>query len=108
MSGYLGRLVEKELRRRAGRQVAGISLDQPEPEQALGALVEVRASIDAIAGRLARSEISHGASWGDVGRSLRLSGDAAQAAYEGLMKVSRRHDVRAPLRSQLRGRLSSH
>lgn len=45
---------------------------------------EVRAAIDeldAIAGRLARSAISHGASWADVGSSLRLSGDAAWATH---------------------------
>jgi hypothetical protein len=84
VSGYLGRLVERELRRRAGRHVAGISVEQLEPEQALVALAEARASIDeldAIAGRLARSAIAQGASWADVASSLRLSRGAAQAAY---------------------------
>jgi hypothetical protein len=84
VSRYLGRLVERELRRRAGRPVGGVDVDQPEPEQALGALAEVRASIDeldGIAGRLARSATKHGASWADVASSLRLSSGAAQAAY---------------------------
>lgn len=85
VAAYLGRLVDAEVRRRAGRQVAGVSVDLAEPEQALAALAEVRASIDEldhIAGRLARSASAHGASWADVGSSLRLSGDAAQRAYE--------------------------
>lgn len=84
VSGYLGRLVEKELGRRAGRPVGATDVSQPEPDQALGALTEVRASIDeldGIAGRLARSAVAHGASWADVASSLRLSGPAAQAAY---------------------------
>lgn len=86
VSRYLGRLVEKELRRRAGRPVGDVGVDQPEPDQALSALAEVRASIDeldGIAGRLARSATRHGGSWADVASSLRLSGDAAKAAYAG-------------------------
>jgi hypothetical protein len=85
VSGYLGRLVDKELCRRAGRPIAGLDLDQPEPEQALGALAEVRASIDeldGIAGRLARAAAAHGASWADVASSLRMTPQAARAAYE--------------------------
>lgn len=86
VSGYLGRLVEKELGRRAGHPVGAVDVSQPEPGQALGALAEVRASIDeldAIAGRLARSAVAHGASWADVASSLRLSAQAAQAGYAG-------------------------
>lgn len=85
VSGYLGRLVEKELQRRAGRPVAGVDPGQPEPKQALVALAEVRASIeelDRIAGRLARSATKHGASWADVASSLRMTSDAARSAYE--------------------------
>lgn len=85
VSRYLGRLVEKELQRREGRRVAGVDLGQPEPEQALVALAEVRASIcelDAIAGRLARSATASGASWADVGSSLGLTRDAARSAYD--------------------------
>lgn len=85
VSGYLARLVEKELQRREGRPVAGVDLGQPEPEQALGALAEVRASIDeldGIAGRLARSATKHGASWADVASSLRMTSEAARSAYD--------------------------
>lgn len=84
VSGYLARLVEKELRRRAGRPVEGVDLAEPEGEQALAALAEVRASIDEldrIAGRLARSATRHGASWADVASSLQLTQDAARSAY---------------------------
>lgn len=84
VSAYLGRLVEKELGRRAGNPIGVVDVTQPEPGQALNALTEVRASIDeldAIAGRLARSAVAHGASWTDVASSLRLSGQAAHAAY---------------------------
>jgi hypothetical protein len=55
VAAYLGRLVEREVQRRATREIAGVSLDAPEPDQALAALAEVRASIDEldrIAGRL--------------------------------------------------------
>jgi hypothetical protein len=85
VAAYLGRLVEREVRRRQGREVAGVSLEMPEPDQALAALAEVRASIDEldqIAGRLVRSAVAHGASWHDVGSSLRLSPEQAQSAYE--------------------------
>lgn len=84
VAAYLGRLVETEVRRRAGRQVAGVSLDLAEPDQALAALAEVRASIDEldhIAGRLARAATAHGGAWADVGSSLRLSTEAARRAY---------------------------
>ncbi len=46
--------------------------------------VEVCASIselDAIAGRLARAAVAHGASWGDVGSSLRLEPQDVRAGY---------------------------
>lgn len=84
VAAYLGRLVEREVQRRQTREIAGVSLDAPEPDQALAALAEVRASIDeldAIAGRLARSAAMQGASWADVGSSLRLNADKARAAY---------------------------
>jgi hypothetical protein len=84
VAAYLGRLVEAEVARREGRNVAGVSLDAPEPDQALAALAEVRASIgelDSIAGRLARSAAGHGAPWKDVGSSLRVSAEHARRAY---------------------------
>jgi hypothetical protein len=85
VAAYLGRLVEAEVGRRVGRQVAGVSVDLGERDQALAALAEVRASIDEldhIAGRLARAANAHGASWADVGSSLRLGAEAARSAYE--------------------------
>ncbi len=85
VSAYLGRLVEKELLRRAGRPVSAVEVDRPEPEQAIGALAEVRASIDeldGIAGRLARSATKGGASWAEVASSLRMTSDVAKSAYE--------------------------
>jgi hypothetical protein len=84
VAGYLGRLVEAEVRRRAARRVAGVSRDLGERDQALAALAEVRASIDEldhIAGRLARAATANGGSWADVGSSLRLSAEAARRAY---------------------------
>jgi hypothetical protein len=84
VAAYLGRLVEAEVRRREGREVAGVSLDAPEPDQALAALAEVRASIDeldGIAGRLARSAAAIGARWEDIGSSLRLTANQARRAY---------------------------
>ena len=85
VAAYLGRLVEREVRRREKREVAGVSVDAPEPDQALAALAEVRASIDEldrIAGRLARSATEHGGSWSDVATSLRLSPEDARRTYE--------------------------
>ena len=82
---YLGRLVEHEVQRRTERTVAGVSLEAPEPSQALAALAEVRASIDEldeIAGRLALSATAHGASWDDVGSSLKLRAQQASEAFE--------------------------
>ena len=58
--------------------MASVSLDASEPEQALLALEEVRASIaelDLIAGRLARSAAMQGAPWEDIGSSLHLPGE---------------------------------
>ena len=86
VAAYLGQLVEREVGRRQGRKVAGVSLEVPEPDQALLALEEVRASIDEldrIAGRLARSAATHWAPWDDIGSSLRLSGAQARRAYGG-------------------------
>jgi hypothetical protein len=85
VSTYLARLVEAELKRRRGRPVAAVDPEAAPADQAVNALAEVRASIaelDKIAGRLARSAVAHGASWEDVGSSLRLDEDKARAAYE--------------------------
>src|SRR3954447_2687822 len=85
VSTYLARLVEAELGRRRGRPVAAVDPETPPADQGVSALAEVRASIDEldkIAGRLARSAVAHGASWEDVGSSLRLDTDKARAAYE--------------------------
>jgi hypothetical protein len=82
VSAYLGRLVEAELSRRAGRPVAAIDTGAPASDQALSALAEVRASIDeleAIASRLARSAVAHGRSWKDVASSLRIPEDQARS-----------------------------
>lgn len=82
---YLARLVDAELSRRRGRAVAAVDPEAAPADQAVSALAEVRASIDEldkIAGRLARSAVAHGASWQDVGSSLRLDADKARAAYE--------------------------
>ena len=76
VSTYLGKLVQRELARRGGTEVAGVDAALPQPDQALAALAAVRASIDElddIAGRLARSATEHGGSWEDVGSSVRLS-----------------------------------
>lgn len=84
VSAYLGKLVEAELGRRRQRPVASVKGEAPPERQALDALAEVRASIDElddIAGRLARSAVAHGASWDDVGTSLRLSAGQASAAF---------------------------
>ena len=73
-----------EVHRRTDRKVAGVSLDAPEPDQALAALAVLSASIDEldqIAGRLARSATAHGASWGDIGSSLRLNAQQAREAF---------------------------
>lgn len=84
VSVYLGKLVQRELSRRGGTEVAGVDPALPQPDQALRALAAVRASIDElddIAGRLARSAAEHGGSWTDVGSSLRMSSTQARAAY---------------------------
>jgi hypothetical protein len=84
VSVYLSRLVEAELARRRGRPVAAVDPEGAPADQALNALAEVRASLDEldkIAGRLARSAVAHGASWEDVGSSLRLDAGKARAAY---------------------------
>jgi hypothetical protein len=85
VSTYLARLVEAELSRRRGRPVAAVDPEARRADQGVAALAEVRASIDEldkIAGRLARSAVAHGASWEDVGSSLRLDADKARAAYQ--------------------------
>lgn len=85
VSAYLARLVEAELSRRKGRPVAGVDPQGAEPDQAVAALAEVRASIDeldAIAGRLARSAVAHGGSWGDVAGALSIDSAQARAAYQ--------------------------
>src|SRR4051795_6807022 len=85
VSSYLARLVEAELSRRRGRPVAAVDPEAPLGEQGVIALAEVRASIDEldkIAWRLGRSAVAHGASWEDVGSSLRLDADQARVAYE--------------------------
>ena len=84
VSTYLARLVEAELKRRGGRPIAAVDPDAEPADQAVNALAEVRASIDeldTIAGRLARSAVAHGASWNDVGSSLRLDANQARGAY---------------------------
>src|SRR3954452_7279528 len=85
VSTYLARLVEAELSRRRGRPIAAVDPEAPSADQGVIALAEVRASIDEldkIAGRLARAAVTHGASWEDVGSSLRLDSEKARAAYE--------------------------
>jgi hypothetical protein len=85
VSAYLARLVEAELSRRKARPVAAIDPRAAEPDQAVAALTEVRASIDeldAIAARLARSAVAHGGSWDDVAGALRIDSAQAQAAYQ--------------------------
>jgi hypothetical protein len=84
VSAYLGKLVEAELKRRSGRAVVGVEPEAPADEQAIAALVEVRASIaelDQIAGRLARSAVEQGGSWEDVASTLRIEEVQAHAAY---------------------------
>jgi hypothetical protein len=85
VSAYLGKLVEAELKRRAGRAVAKVEPEAPADEQAIAALGEVRESIDEldeIAGRLARSAVEHGGSWSNVASVLRISDSQARSAYE--------------------------
>lgn len=84
VAAYLGRLVEAELARRRGRPVQAVDPEAGVSQQAVAALAEVRASIDeldAIAGRLARSAITQGASWAEVASSLGLEARQARAAY---------------------------
>lgn len=84
ISGYLGKLVEAELKRREALGATPTSGDAPPEDEALAALAAVRASIDeleAIAGRLARSAVAHGGSWKDVASSLRIGAAQAEAAY---------------------------
>jgi hypothetical protein len=85
VSVYLGQLVQREVARRRGTPTIGVDPTLPQPDQALVALEAVRASIDDlddIAGRLARTAIEQGGSWGDVGSSLRMDSGSARTAYE--------------------------
>src|SRR4051794_19473321 len=85
VSTCLARLVESELKPRRGPPVAAVAPEAAPADQAVNALAEVRASIDEldrIAGRLARSAVTYGASWEDIGSSLRLDEGNARAAYE--------------------------
>ena len=84
VSAYLGRLVKAELRRSRRRPDSRRGQKPSEADEAMAALVDVRAAIDeldAIAGRLARSATAHGASWGDVATSLRMTPAGARDAY---------------------------
>jgi hypothetical protein len=84
VTAYLGKLVEAELRRHSRTNVAATPANAPLRDEAIAALYDVRRSIDElddIAGRLARSAVADGASWDDVGSSLRLRPDAAENAY---------------------------
>ncbi len=84
VSAYLGRLVGAELRRHKTTAVAVVAPGAGEAHAATAALADVRAAIgelDAIAGRLARSAVAHGASWADVASSLRLSADEAESTF---------------------------
>jgi hypothetical protein len=84
VSAYLGELVERELRRRAGRPLDAVALEQAPADQAIAALADLRLAIDEldqVAGRLARSAVAHGASCSDIASSLRLSPSQAEDAY---------------------------
>ena len=85
VSGYLAKLVEAELERRAHSPAAQVSIAASETDQGLAALRAVRAAIDElddIAGRLARAAYEQGGSWRDIASSLRLPENAARRAYE--------------------------
>jgi hypothetical protein len=84
ITAYLGKLVEAELRRHSETNVATTPADAPVRDEAIAALHDVRLAIDElddIAGRLARSAVADGASWDDVGSSVRLSPGVAEQAY---------------------------
>jgi hypothetical protein len=84
VTAYLGKLVEAELRRHGQSNVAATPAGAPVRDEAIAALHDVRRAIDElddIAGRLARSAVADGASWDDVGSSLRLRPDSAEKAY---------------------------
>ena len=85
VSVYLGKLVEVELARRDGTQIAEVVPDAAPRDQAMLALSAVRASIyelDDIAGRLARSAAELGGAWSDIASSLGLAEDDARRAYD--------------------------
>lgn len=84
VSAYLGRLVGAELKRRKTTMVAVLEPESGEAQQAIAALADARAAsgeLDAIAGRLARSAVAHGASWADVASSLGCSADEAEGTF---------------------------
>jgi len=84
VTAYLGKLVQAELKRHSSTALGDVPADASPRDEALAALAEVRHSIDElddVAGRLARPAVAHGASWADVGSSLKLRADAAQRAY---------------------------
>jgi len=84
VSGYLGRLVEAELKHRKAPPIEPVASDPSDLERAIAALKAVRASIDElsdIAGQLARAATARGVSWEDVARPLRLSADVAETAF---------------------------
>jgi hypothetical protein len=84
VSTYIGKLVEAELKRRRATPLTPASDDHPAPDTALEALATVRATIDElddIAKRLARSASETGASWNEIGATLRLPSDVARSAY---------------------------
>jgi hypothetical protein len=85
VAAYLGRLVDREVRRRRSSEVGRRVGRDAGAGSSAGGACEVGASIDEldrIAGRLARSATAHGGSWSDVATSLRLSPEQARRAYE--------------------------
>ncbi len=93
VSAYLAKLVEAELKRRGATPLAKTNVQDPPPDIAIDALATVRASIDElddIAGRLARMAVGSGATWDEVGDTLRTTPDAARSAY-GLVPRTRNH-----------------
>jgi hypothetical protein len=85
VAAYLGKLVETEVKRRGATELARTREQDPPPDAALDALATVRATLDElhdVAGRLARTAVGTGASWNEVGESLRLPPADAIQAFE--------------------------